>query len=159
MDLSIGVVSRLSRKGVFRCSLGNAGDIESDCCRSKPISILATRPGMDHVSQARRLHDDAPRDLSRDDPGLEILGQIRPGPLQQLGGDSQQNLQVLLFAFVPLTGVRGRKLERLAAAEIRSDFKTSIAAPAANEARLDIRQANIVRPAIGTKNNVVTAWQ
>src|SRR3954469_15412703 len=80
MDLSIGVVSRLSRKGVFRCSLGNAGDIESDCCRSKPISILATRPRMDHVSQARRLHDGAPRDLSRDDPGLEILGQIRPGP-------------------------------------------------------------------------------
>lgn len=49
------------------------------------------------------------------------------------------------------------ELRWAAAREIRPDFSPAIAASSANEPRLDIRQANIVRPAIGVEGNMMAA--
>src|SRR5947208_3232097 len=56
-----------------------------------------------------------------------------------------------------LTSLRRPKLRGLAAAKIRPDLSRPVAAAGAYQTRLDIRQANIVRPAIGTECNVVPA--
>ncbi len=50
-----------------------------------------------------------------------------------------------------------RKLGWTAAREVRPDIGSTVAASAAHEARLDIRQANVVRPAIGADSKVMAA--
>src|SRR4051794_7980508 len=86
---------------------------------------------------------------SRNQDNVVVIGSRLLGGLWGRG----YRLSPLTF----LARVRARKLRRLAAAEIRPHISSSVAASGAHEAGLDIRQANIVRPAIGAQSNVVTA--
>ena len=56
-----------------------------------------------------------------------------------------------------LTCVRARELRRHAALEIWPDLSSAAAATGTDEARLDTREANIVRPAIGAQSDMMAA--